>query len=540
VDIATVDILERAHKADPEGVRTLGVLTKLDLADADMATSAVEVLQNKTKPLKLGYIAVKNRNNDELKRAISLAEAKAIECTFFKEHPVLGNMQNRDSLTGVARLTSCLTNVLVSRIKDSLPAIDKEVKKQLATCLHDLKALGDPVPTTDAERSRVFISLSMKFDQRFKHCANGSHLSGTNKSLRLYGQVRRCWDTFQQQVHATWPDVLLRLGDKNEDSEDNEDEEGERVKGIFVFGASGDDGKPDMSFREDRFHDKNLSFEDVKKRQTLQLEKLIARELCELKTRGLSEIYNSQALVYFVEKMVQSWEAIAVTCLQNTVKLVDAAQGKLADDVFSAFPELRHSIRLTMQALVHSNVDAAEKQLALTHVNEREPFTLNHYLLDTLNKIRMADFEATLAAVLEKHTAELGTPTKADGTPSSRNVKYASKSGVLSDMKEWYRSERSVGSSNSAQEVRELIAVLHAYFKTASKRYIDVISQNIDSSLLKATRDALFPTCMQLSSDQATMVDLFAEDPQRKARFELLSAKVVRLKVGAAAMERFC
>jgi hypothetical protein len=506
VDIATVDILERAHKADPEGVRTLGVLTKLDLADADMAASAVEVLQNKTKPLKLGYIAVKNRNNDELKRAISLAEAKAIECTFFKKHPVLGNMQNRDSLTGVARLTSCLTNVLVSRIKDSLPAIDKEVKKQLATCLHDLKALGDPVPTTDAERSRVFISLSMQFDQRFKHCANGSHLSGTNKSLRLYGQVRRCWDTFQQQVHATWPDALLRLGDKNE---------------------------------EDRFHDKNLSFEDVKKRQTLQLEKLIARELCELKTRGLSEIYNSQALVYFVDKMVQSWEAIAVTCLQNTVKLVDAAQGKLADDLFSAFPELRHSIRLTMQALVHSNVDAAEKQLALTHVNEREPFTLNHYLLDTLNKIRMADFEATLAAVLEKHTVELGTP-KADGTPSSRNVKYASKSGVLSDMKEWYRSERSVGSSNSAQEVRELIAVLHAYFKTASKRYIDVISQNIDSSLLKATRDALFPTCMQLSSDQATMVDLFAEDPQRKARFELLSAKAARLKVGAAAMERFC
>jgi hypothetical protein len=85
-----------------------------------------------------------------------------------------------------------------------------------------------------------------------------------------------------------------------------------------------------------------------------------------------------------------------------------------------------------------------------------------------------------------------------------------------------------------------LIAVLHAYFKTASKRYIDVISQNIDSSLLKVTRDALYPTCMQLSSDQATMVDLFAEDPQRKARFELLSAKVVRLKVGAAAMERFC
>ena len=28
-DIATVDILERAHKADPQGVRTIGVLTKV-------------------------------------------------------------------------------------------------------------------------------------------------------------------------------------------------------------------------------------------------------------------------------------------------------------------------------------------------------------------------------------------------------------------------------------------------------------------------------------------------------------------------------
>jgi hypothetical protein len=30
-DIATIDILERAQRADPEGYRTIGVLTKPDL-----------------------------------------------------------------------------------------------------------------------------------------------------------------------------------------------------------------------------------------------------------------------------------------------------------------------------------------------------------------------------------------------------------------------------------------------------------------------------------------------------------------------------
>ena len=32
-DVATIDILERASAADPEGIRTLGVLTKVDLVD---------------------------------------------------------------------------------------------------------------------------------------------------------------------------------------------------------------------------------------------------------------------------------------------------------------------------------------------------------------------------------------------------------------------------------------------------------------------------------------------------------------------------
>jgi GTP-binding protein EngB required for normal cell division len=53
VDIATVDILERASKADPHGVRTIGVLTKPDLIDKGGEDEVVQVLQGLRKPLNL-------------------------------------------------------------------------------------------------------------------------------------------------------------------------------------------------------------------------------------------------------------------------------------------------------------------------------------------------------------------------------------------------------------------------------------------------------------------------------------------------------
>jgi len=53
-DIATIDILERARFVDPEGVRTIGVLTKPDLVGPGSEGEVLTVLRNERKPLKLG------------------------------------------------------------------------------------------------------------------------------------------------------------------------------------------------------------------------------------------------------------------------------------------------------------------------------------------------------------------------------------------------------------------------------------------------------------------------------------------------------
>ena len=59
VDLANSDALQLARNVDPEGRRTVGVLTKVDLMDK--GTDASNMLRNDVIPLALGYIAVVNR-----------------------------------------------------------------------------------------------------------------------------------------------------------------------------------------------------------------------------------------------------------------------------------------------------------------------------------------------------------------------------------------------------------------------------------------------------------------------------------------------
>lgn len=64
VDLANSDGLKLARKVDPFGERTIGVITKIDLMDE--GTTAMEILQGKIIPLKLGYIGVVCRSQKDI------------------------------------------------------------------------------------------------------------------------------------------------------------------------------------------------------------------------------------------------------------------------------------------------------------------------------------------------------------------------------------------------------------------------------------------------------------------------------------------
>lgn len=92
-DLANSDSLKLARRVDPEGKRTMGVLTKLDLMDA--GTDALDVLTGKSFPLKLGFIGVVNRSQQDIITNKPLEEAVKSEQLFFQTHPSYRGISQR-------------------------------------------------------------------------------------------------------------------------------------------------------------------------------------------------------------------------------------------------------------------------------------------------------------------------------------------------------------------------------------------------------------------------------------------------------------
>ena len=83
-DIATSEILQMAQEVDPDGERTVGVLTKPDLVDKGAEDEVMEVLMNQRKEPKHGYYMLKNRSQEALKGNMSLEEVHKEEMLYFQ------------------------------------------------------------------------------------------------------------------------------------------------------------------------------------------------------------------------------------------------------------------------------------------------------------------------------------------------------------------------------------------------------------------------------------------------------------------------
>ena len=69
-DLVNSDGLKMARTVDPDGDRTIGVLTKVDIMDS--GTDCTDILNNKVIPLKKGYIAVVNRSQKDIQDGLPI------------------------------------------------------------------------------------------------------------------------------------------------------------------------------------------------------------------------------------------------------------------------------------------------------------------------------------------------------------------------------------------------------------------------------------------------------------------------------------
>ncbi|KAJ3636266.1 hypothetical protein Zmor_011791 [Zophobas morio] len=125
IDLANSDALKMAKLVDPQGLRTIGVLTKLDLMD--QGTDAREILTNQFLPLRRGYVGVVNRSQKEIDGKKGIQAALEAEMAFFRAHPAYRDLNN----VGTKRLQCVLNQQLTNHIRDSLPDLKKALEDEI-------------------------------------------------------------------------------------------------------------------------------------------------------------------------------------------------------------------------------------------------------------------------------------------------------------------------------------------------------------------------------------------------------------------------
>jgi dynamin 1-like protein len=110
VDLANSESLKLARAVDPQGRRTIGVLTKLDLMDA--GTNALDILTGRVYPLKLGFIGVVGRSQQDINAAKPMDEQLRTEEEFFANHPGYRNIAHRCGTKFLAKTLNQVRSIL--------------------------------------------------------------------------------------------------------------------------------------------------------------------------------------------------------------------------------------------------------------------------------------------------------------------------------------------------------------------------------------------------------------------------------------------
>ncbi|KAL6033153.1 hypothetical protein STEG23_022058, partial [Scotinomys teguina] len=194
-DMATSEALKISREVDPDGRRTLAVITKLDLMDA--GTDAMDVLMGRVIPVKLGIIGVVNRSQLDINNKKSVTDSIRDEYAFLqKKYPSLANRN------GTKYLARTLNRLLMHHIRDCLPELKTRINVLATQYQSLLNSYGEPVD----DKNATLLQLITKFATEYCNTIEGT--AKYIETSELCGGARICYifhETFGRTLESVDP-----------------------------------------------------------------------------------------------------------------------------------------------------------------------------------------------------------------------------------------------------------------------------------------------------------------------------------------------
>uniref|UniRef100_A0A673ZG35 Interferon-induced GTP-binding protein Mx-like n=1 Tax=Salmo trutta TaxID=8032 RepID=A0A673ZG35_SALTR len=221
VDIATTEALKMAQEMDPEGTRTLAILTKPDLIDPGAEKNVLEIVHNKVIFLNMGYVIVKCRGQKQIDENVSITRAIEEELEFFQNHEHFRSLL-REEKASTKCLANKLSNALVNHIKKSLPQMSEKIKEQMGEVKHLLSKLEGGPPLEPAEKRKYLIQVITDFNEQITQLSKGDIIVEENLFVLMrkeFAEWMKCLQNDKSNYHKVVQQVVDEYDQKHRGSE---------------------------------------------------------------------------------------------------------------------------------------------------------------------------------------------------------------------------------------------------------------------------------------------------------------------------------
>ncbi|XP_076609473.1 interferon-induced GTP-binding protein Mx-like [Chaetodon auriga] len=362
VDIATTEALKMAQEVDPDGERSLGILTKPDLVDQGTEGTVVDIVHNEVIHLKKGYMIVRCRGQKEITDKVSLGEAIEKEKAFFRDHVYFQILYDEGHAT-VPKLAEKLTLELVHHIQKSLPRLEEQIEKKLMQTQAELDGYGNGPPPDAAERLVFLIDKVTAFTQDAVNLTTGEDLKYGDR-LNIFSLLRK--------EFLVWKEIIDRSG---------------------------------------------VTFNWNIERGVAQYERMY-------RGRELPGFINYKTFEGMVKEQIKQLEEPAVLKLKEVAEIVKKELFKVAQSSFVGFPNLIRTAKVKIEAIKKEKEIVAESMLRTQFKMESIVYTQDSTYSKKLGKRKRED-EMTFFGTLQGNKGPSGTVSSHDsGATLKEMVKH--------------------------------------------------------------------------------------------------------------------
>lgn len=391
-DYANQIVLKLCRRFDPNGSRTLGIITKSDtlLQGGESERNFIDLALNRDIKFERGWHLLKNRTDEQ--QNTTFRERNLSEHTFFSQ----GNYRDLPAdMKGIGTLKDRLSILLESHLKQELPNLIKELNEELAATNKSLGALGKAISTLPEQRE-CLMKIGMESHEILKSAVDGRY------DLDFFAFV--AWD---EPVNASSNIRRLRavIQDRNIDFAKRIKSRGHKYHIAPYTGPTPAPPESEEVVVAELDGESSEVPEDSSPVQKLSRSKAVKWVLAVLqRSRGqeLPGTFNPLIISQLFWQQSEPWDGLARTHL-------DTIAGK-CQDFFKVMmniiapPEVAARLyRFKVNEALNMVLDGARKELGLILADKkRHPMTYNHYSTDTKQKLQQRRYDQNIKDLADK------------------------------------------------------------------------------------------------------------------------------------------